>query len=43
MKRLIIKAHPAKYGFIHKISETIEEISKEKNQDFFVIDLYKEE
>jgi putative NADPH-quinone reductase len=43
MKRLIIKAHPARYGFTHKIVERIGKKLSEGGGEFFVMDLYSKD
>ncbi len=41
MKVLIITAHPAKYGFTHKIATTYKKEKEDRGDEVFIMDLYK--
>ena len=43
MKKLIITAHPAQYGFTHKIANTIKTESEKSNDEVFIMDLYSQQ
>jgi NAD(P)H dehydrogenase (quinone) len=43
MKTLIIKAHPSKNGFTHRIAQAYEESSLEMGREIEIIDLYSSE
>jgi NAD(P)H dehydrogenase (quinone) len=40
MKKLVIKAHPNRYGFTHKIADTFVLVSQKCGHELCVIDLY---
>ena len=43
MKTLIITAHPASWGFAHKIAETYKETKEKKGGEVEIIELYKQD